>query len=198
VGGAGSAYDAQVFVRVRQPDGTLEPPELLDVLHEPGTGDHIWLPGKRRVEVRESVRAPDGRLRYLVAVDAPPPGQTSRHPDPGVMSTSVISSLGVEVEVTAGAAELIVERGGRLYLWQTNVGGAWLRDRLAFDKPDTPAAFLRIPAGFISVLIADDVVFPETLKISVHRLGPRRLRVEWDGKPWGWRGDSRGDPGGSG
>jgi hypothetical protein len=185
-----------VIIRVRQPDGTLEPPQVLDLLQEPGTGDHVWLPGKRRVEVRESVRASDGGLRYLIAVDAPPPGQTKRRPDSGVMSTSLNSSLGVQVEVTAGAAEAIVERGGRLYLWQTNVGDGWLRDRLAFDLPETPATFRRIPAGLISVMVADNVVLPETLTISVRRLLPRRIHVEWDGRPWGARGG--GDWGGGG
>lgn len=183
---------AFVFVRVCQPDGTLEPPQLLDVLQEPGTGDYVWLPGKRRVEIRESVRARDGGLRYLIAVDAPPPGQTKRRPDSGVLSTSLDSSLGVEVEVTAGAAETIVDRGGRLYLWQSSVGDAWARDRLAFNEPDLPTTFLRIPAGLISVMIAGDVELPETLRISVHRLLPRRLHVEWDGEAWGRRGGSDG------
>jgi hypothetical protein len=77
-----------MFVRVRRQDGTLEPPELLDAVREPGTGDYVWLPGKRRVEVRESVRSPDGKLRYFVAVDAPPPGQTKRRSDAGVMAAN--------------------------------------------------------------------------------------------------------------
>src|SRR4051794_9217916 len=111
-----------MLLRVRRQDGTLEPPELLDAVREPGTGDYVWLPGKRRVEVRESVRAPDGALRYLVAVDAPPPGQTKSRSVGGMMAANLNSSLGVEVEVSSGAAEIIVRRGGRLYLWQTSVG----------------------------------------------------------------------------
>ena len=187
-----------MYVRVQQPDGTLEPPQLLDVFREPGTGDYVWLPGKRRVEIREAVRALDGGLRYLIAVDAPPPGQVKRQPDSEVMSTNLSSSLGVEVEVTAHAAELILERGGRLYLWQSSVGESWLRDRIGFDLPDASLTFQRIPAGLVVVMIATDVALPETLRISVHRVLPRRLHIEWDGQTWGWRGDGAGDPGGAG
>jgi hypothetical protein len=94
--------------------------------------------------------------------------------------------------VSGGAAEKIVSRGGRLYLWQTSVGDAWLRDRFAFNEPDGLTAFRRIPAGLISIMIAEDVELPETLAISVSRLLPRRIHIEWDGRPWGWRGDSDG------
>jgi hypothetical protein len=177
-----------MFVRVSRPDGTLEPPELLDVAREPGTGDYVWLPGKRRVEIREAVRAPDGELRYLVAVDMPARGQAGRRPDDGVMTAKLSSSLGVDVEVTGGAAERIVNHGGQLYLWQTSVGDAWLRDRIGFSEPDDPTGFRRIPAGLISIMIAEDVDLPETLRITTHHLLPRRIHVEWDGRAWGWRG----------
>jgi hypothetical protein len=112
------------------------------------------------------------------------------------MSTKVQSSLGVSVEVTADAAERIVERGGRLYLWQAPVGSAWLQDRADFRKPDG-IAFCRIPAGLISVMVAEDLVLPETLTISTHRLVPKRVNVQWDEKTWGWRGGAD-DPGGGG
>jgi len=113
-------------------------------------------------------------------------------PDEGVMAAKLSSALGVDVEVSGAAAEIIVSRGGRLFLWQSSVGEAWLRDRLAFNEPDRPATFRRIPAGLISIMIAEDVELPETLRISAHQLLPRRIPVEWDGRAWGWRGDSDG------
>jgi hypothetical protein len=110
------------------------------------------------------------------------------------MAIQTKSVLGVVVEVTAGAAEMIVNHGGTVFLWQEGVGRDWVRDRLSFDKPDTVEAFHRIPAGLVSVLIAEGIELPEMLKLSTRRLSPSRLNVEWDGETWGWRGS--GDGGG--
>jgi hypothetical protein len=118
--------------------------------------------------------------------------QTKSRSERGVMAASLSSSLGVDVAVSGGAAETIVSRGGRLYLWQTSVGDAWLRDRLAFNEPDGPTTFRRIPAGLISIMIAEDVELPETLQISAHPLLPRRIDVEWNGRAWGRRGGVEG------
>jgi hypothetical protein len=176
-----------LFVRVQREDGTLEPPELLDVFDEPGTGDYVWLAGARRVEVRGAERESDGRLRYLIAVDRPTPDDTRRG-ERGVLSTKFQSSLGVHVEVTAEAAELIVERGGKLFLWQDSVGGAWLRDRVAFNDPGAGTRFHRIPAGLVSLMLAEDIALPRRLGIDVGRLPPRRVHVDWHGLTWGQRG----------
>jgi hypothetical protein len=103
-----------------------------------------------------------------------------------------VSSLGVQVEVSADAAEVILEHGGQLYLWQEGVGRAWLRDRTAFADPEIGITFHRIPAGMASLMLADDIALPKTLTIGVRRLLPRRLHVEWNGLTWGQRGDSGG------
>jgi hypothetical protein len=183
----------QVFVRVQRPDGTLEPKQELDALSEPGTGDYVWLAGRRRVEVRGAERDSDGRLRYLIAVDRPTDGQT-RPREASVIAIQATSVLGVAVEVTAEAAETIVNHGGTVFLWQEDVGREWVRDRLSFDRPTTVQGFQRIPAGLVLVLIAEGIELPETLKLSTSRLIPSRLNVEWDRETWGWRG--AGDGGG--
>jgi hypothetical protein len=177
---------------VRREDGTLEPPESLDVFDEPGAGDYVWLAGTRRVEVRGAEREPGGRLRYLIAVDRPTPDADLRRRESGLLSTKFTSSLGVDVEVTAEAADVIVERGAHLYLWQEGVGRSWVRDRMTFEDPGLAITFHRIPAGLVSLMLAEDVALPKTLTIDVRRLLPRRLHVEWDRLTWGQRGDSGG------
>jgi hypothetical protein len=150
------------------------------------------LAGKRRVEVRRAERDPDGGLRYLIAVERPADGQTRRR-DAAVMAIQT-SVLGVALEVTAEAAQTIVDHGGTVFLWQEDVGHEWVRDRLSFDKPNTVVAFQRIPAGLVLVLIAEGIELPESLKLGTTRLLPSRLKVDWDGETWGRRGT--GDGGG--
>jgi hypothetical protein len=176
-----------VYVRVQRRDGTFEGIQPLDLAHEPGVGDYVWLSDERRVEIRGSERTADGRLSYLIAVDAPPPGHRQRPHDLSVLTTRFEGALGLEVEITTAATERITARGGRLYLWQEEVSGAWLADRASFDEPAIPA-FRRIPVGLVTLMIDASVELPERLKISAVRLVPGRVRVEWDGEVWGARG----------
>jgi hypothetical protein len=178
--------NAFVYVRVQRRDGTFEPIQALDAVREPGVGDFVWLSDERRVEIRGSERTADGRLSYLIAVDAPPPGHQPRPSDSSVLSTWFDSPLGIAIEITAAAAERIIARGGRLYLWQEEVG-AWLADHASFDEPAIPA-FRRIPAGLVTLLIDARVTLPRRLRVSAVRVVPGRVRVEWDGQTWGARG----------
>lgn len=179
-----------MFVRVVRRDGTFEALQSLEVAREPGIGDFVWLTDERRVEIRGAERAVDGRLSYLIAVDAPPPGHGPRPIDPSVLSVRFDGALGIEIEVTQGAAERIVAHGGRLYIWQEEVG-AWLADHLSFDEPDVPA-LRRIPAGLVTLLIDARIELPKRLRVSALRFPPGRLRVEWDGQVWGARGGADG------
>ena len=166
--------------------------EFLDRDVEPRTGDYVWLDEERRVEIREAVRTGDGRLRYLVAIEAPPPWESRRAPDPSATRREV---LGVSIEVSADAAQLIVDHGGRLYLWQTGVGAGWVQDHWSFDPPpDTQ--FVKFPAGLIAVYLADRLEPPRTLRLGVGHVRRSKLRIEWDRETWGWRGGA--DSGGPG
>jgi hypothetical protein len=96
-------------------------------------------------------------------------------------------ALGIDIEITEPAAERITARGGRLYLWQEEVGGAWLADRVSFDEPELPA-FRRIPASLVTLMVDASVELPKRLRISAVRLVPGRVRIEGDGEIWGARG----------
>jgi hypothetical protein len=118
--------------------------------------------------------------------------RTSRRRDGGVRSVDRTSSIGVRLEISGRAAESIVDHGGTLFLWQEEIGSAWLRDRVAFTQPATSATFRAIPAGHVTLMIADDVPLPRQLKISMQRLSSTRPDVEWDGRVWGRRGGADG------
>jgi hypothetical protein len=89
----------------------------------------------------------------------------------------------------APEAELyIASHGGRLYLWQESVGGAWAKDRVGFEDPGLSVGFVTATSGLTEVLLAADLEPPERLLVTTHRSPRRGLRVEWDGQVWGWRG----------
>jgi hypothetical protein len=100
----------------------------------------------------------------------------------------------MEIGITREAAAYVGERGSRLYLWQEPIGRAWAADRLSFDDPNCGLPFRSFRVGEVTILVGEDVEPPQTLYVSLRRvrLG---LRIEWDGRTWGWRGDSEGGGG---
>jgi hypothetical protein len=99
----------------------------------------------------------------------------------------------VEVGVTREAADYIGGRGGRLYLWQELVSGAWASDHMGFEDPARGITFNPVWVAGIAVMLADDLDRPESLRIRVDRF-PHRLDVDWDGGRWGWRGGADAPP----
>jgi hypothetical protein len=97
----------------------------------------------------------------------------------------------VGLVITSEAADYIAERGSRLYVWQEQIGHAWFVDRVGFHDPNRGLSFSSIPISGVTLLLASDLDPPETLHVGMNRL-PRRLRIEWDGKPWGARGTVEG------
>ena len=94
------------------------------------------------------------------------------------------------MHVEGEAAQRILRRGGRLFLWQEAVGRAWLRDCLAIGAPPPDVTFdceQDLRAG-VEVCVADDVEAREIV-VRARRWPLRGVRVYVDGKPWGTRGD---------
>ena len=94
------------------------------------------------------------------------------------------------MRVDGEAAQRILQRGGRLFLWQRPVGRAWLQDCLAIGTPPPDVRFhceQDLRAG-VEVCIAEDVEASEIV-VRARRRPLRGVRVYVDGKPWGTRGD---------
>jgi hypothetical protein len=92
----------------------------------------------------------------------------------------------MRVLVSDRAAELIAERGGRLYVWPTKArccgGITRLRSasvapgRQQFRRLDEDTTFeLFVPAGLTSL--------PDELHVEAHRF-PRRVESYWNGCAW--------------
>ncbi|MBD0329145.1 MAG: hypothetical protein ICV64_03475 [Thermoleophilia bacterium] len=97
----------------------------------------------------------------------------------------------MNVHVSTEAAEHIRGRGGRLFLWSTPVGRAFVRDHLAFAPPAEPVEFACRSRRGVDVCVAQDVGAREVL-VRTPRRPLRGLRVHVDGKRWGWRGGAAG------
>jgi hypothetical protein len=100
-----------------------------------------------------------------------------------------MTELGVWVAITDDATQAIVDHGGRLFLWNEPVGAGWLRDRQSFTEPSSGPTFVDIPLGRVTLLLGEDVSLPEDITITFHHVPRKHVRVEWDGRPWGARGD---------
>jgi hypothetical protein len=94
------------------------------------------------------------------------------------------------IRVSPDAAERIRSKGGNLYLWQGPFG-AFLVDKARFERPDEVSVpFDTFNANGVRVLIASDVELPEQLSIEHSLFPPLKLKIAWDGDPWGHRGDA--------
>lgn len=65
---------------------------------------------------------------------------------------------------------------------------------MGFDDPSRGVEFTLVWAGGVAVMLADDLEEPQSVRIRLARV-PRRLRIDWDGETWGWRGGA--DTGGN-
>jgi hypothetical protein len=91
------------------------------------------------------------------------------------------------VRVARAAAERIRRRGGRLYLWQTAVGGAWLLDRMAFERPSEVWDFECTESEAVELCVSAGTAVHE-IRVEPSRWPFGGVRVYVDGKRWGWRG----------
>jgi hypothetical protein len=96
------------------------------------------------------------------------------------------------VGVTPEASEQIAGKGGTLYLWQKPFAGSWVTDKASFKRPPGNLEFRSIYVADIQVLVAEDIELPEKLLIRRSLWRPLKLRIEWDGRVWGWRGEGAG------
>ena len=98
----------------------------------------------------------------------------------------------------AAAHDLIVREGRRVFIWQRPWGRDYLFDRWSFRRPDGPTAWVPVVhSDGIEINVADDVDLPDTIRIDVAPLRPKRPRVEWGDEIWRARGEAvGGDSGG--
>src|SRR5262249_51460093 len=106
-----------------------------------------------------------------------------------------LESVAVDIAVTPEAAGYIGDRGGRVYLWQVPVGKSWATDHMAFIDPGGEIPFELVWIDGVALMLAEDLELPRSIHVRLDRI-PRRLRVEWDGLPWGRRGGGDGGIGG--
>jgi hypothetical protein len=66
---------------------------------------------------------------------------------------------------------------------------------MAFIDPSREIAFTPVWGDGVALMLADDLEPPKSISIRLNRF-PRRVRVEWDGERWGWRGGAEGAPSG--
>ena len=92
------------------------------------------------------------------------------------------------VVAAADAAAEVRRRGGRIYLWQTPVGGGFALDKLATDPPAEDVAFETLHGDGFDVLVDERLEPTSELRIALRRFPRRRLEVLWDGARWGRRG----------
>jgi hypothetical protein len=99
----------------------------------------------------------------------------------------VVGELSVlDVQVTADAAQVITRNGGRLYLYMGFLGLPII-ERVGFKQPRRPTSFTSVQCGTVELLIQSELRQPDRLRVSSSRALPPRIRVEWDGRNWGWR-----------
>jgi hypothetical protein len=97
--------------------------------------------------------------------------------------------VSVTLEISDRASVLIRNAGGRLWLWQEEVGNSWLTDKHGFAEPNEQQRFAVLHGDEgIQVLVPEAAHLPATIKITTHWLFRRRLRIECDGDQWGARG----------
>jgi hypothetical protein len=95
----------------------------------------------------------------------------------------------VWIEATAEAAEFIRTHGGELYMWQQPFGRYWLLDRQSMKRPNETIAFVphETDQGF-TIFLDDRLAPPNELKVDLAPLPWKRLKLLWNGQPWGRRG----------
>jgi hypothetical protein len=94
----------------------------------------------------------------------------------------------VDVEIAPKALKSIRSQGGRLFLWTKDVGQGWETDQLAYVPPPAVQFALHDQEGF-QLYIEEGIDVPEQLKISSRFWPLRGVRVTWDGRRSGVRGD---------
>jgi hypothetical protein len=94
----------------------------------------------------------------------------------------------VNVEITPEASKLIRSKGGRLFLWTSDVAQGWETDQKAFaPPPDVQFQLHEVPD--CQLYVETGIALPDRLEIRRGSWPFRRLKVLWDGRLWGARGD---------
>jgi hypothetical protein len=90
--------------------------------------------------------------------------------------------------MTADALRLIRSKGGRLFLWTEDVGQGWETDQSAFaPPPDVQFDLHQLPE--FQLHVESGIPLTDRLEIRRRSWPFRSLKLFWDGRPWGARGD---------
>jgi hypothetical protein len=94
----------------------------------------------------------------------------------------------LNIEIAPKALASIRSRGGRLFLWTKDIGRGWETDQQAFAPP-SDVRFELHEQGEFQLYLEEGIELPEQLEINRRRWPFRGVKVSWDGRPWGARGD---------